>query len=457
PRRPRPRTVRPPAPGAGPAQFPDDSYAYLLAHPVQGGRADPGDLQQILHRLERAVLATPLDEVLCPCGADPGQRLQFLGRGRIHVHHGLLVLRFCPGSAGGGRATRFVGSRHIDLLPVADRSGQVHPAQIGLTHGPTRSLDRGSHTCAVSQPIQTRIGHLTGDMHVQLIRCGLRGATGGARIARGTRSLRRSTRQRQSGPLGRGGPAAAPGSGEQTAHTHQHDQCHQRQPHACHHGRPHPPSAPVARRRFAPVRGPLPSATWTIGGQPHPVQPVLGSHGLEAMQPRVRTSGANQGAVDTRAAPADQWWGVRRKRMASGQRNTSALLARTTPMMIITKCAIPTPKMATRIRAMDSPGTPSSPGPSTLANTGPTTIADPTSTTTARITVRPQFAANLAFSAATGPLRRCDRYTAAMTIPAIRKDTYGIGMKQRNPIAQETVPLAGGWEYAAYPYCGAAG
>src|SRR5699024_11882628 len=91
PRRPRPRTVRPPAPGAGPAQFPDDSYAYLLAHPVQGGRADPGDLQQILHRLERAVLATPLDEVLCLCGADPGQRLQFLGRGRIQVLHGLLV------------------------------------------------------------------------------------------------------------------------------------------------------------------------------------------------------------------------------------------------------------------------------------------------------------------------------------------------------------------------------
>src|SRR5699024_7083281 len=91
------------------------------------------------------------------------------------------------------------------------------------------------------------------------------------------------------------------------------------------------------------------------------------------------------------------------------------------------------------------------------SSTGPRTIPDPTSTTTARITVRPQFAANLAFSAATGPLRRCDGYTAAMTIPAIRKDTYGIGMKQRNPIAQETAPLAGGWEYGAYPYCDAAG
>lgn len=44
-----------------------------------------------------------------------------------------------------------------------------------------------------------------------------------------------------------------------------------------------------------------------------------------------------------------------------------------------------------------------------------------------------------------------------MTIPAIRKDTHGMGMKERNPIDQETVPLAGGWEYAAYPYCGAAG
>src|SRR5699024_5101893 len=89
------------------------------------------------------------------------------------------------------------------------------------------------------------------------------------------------------------------------------------------------------------------------------------------------------------------------------------------------------------------------------SSTGPRTIPDPTSTTTARITVRPQFAANLAFAAATGPLRRCDGYTAAMTIPAIRKDTHGMGMKERKPIDQETVPLAGGWEYAGYPYCGA--
>src|SRR5699024_12385409 len=51
--------------------------------------------------------------------------------------------------------------------------------------------------------------------------------------------------------------------------------------------RPPPPSPLFPYTTL--FRSPLPSATWTIGGQAHPVQPVLGSHGLEAMQPRVRT------------------------------------------------------------------------------------------------------------------------------------------------------------------------
>jgi hypothetical protein len=135
---------------------------------------DPGDLAELPDRRERTVLLAVVDDPLGGDRADTRQGLEVRRRRVVQVDRAVGADAGRSGAAGtpaaGGSldvgAPDRIGRRrrHVDLLAVDERPGEVEPVEPGVREGASRGGEGVTDTRPTGQPVHPRSGHTAGDV-----------------------------------------------------------------------------------------------------------------------------------------------------------------------------------------------------------------------------------------------------------------------------------------------------